>query len=175
MAGIAREEQHSGLRAKRGQFVGQLASTEVGHHHVGDGEVNRRSVIFCDGQSLQPVSRFQHGVTTKAEKFGRSSTQSVLIFHQQQGLRATRRGINPEVRYFECGHPILHARQVDLEDGSHSAFAIGPDESMILFDDAIDRRQPKSGALAEGLGGVEGLENVRQMIRRNTGTGVAHG
>ena len=48
------------------------------------------------------------------------------------------------------------------------------DPALVLLDDAIDRRQPEAGALADFLGGEERLEDPRQMFRRNARAGVAH-
>ncbi len=44
----------------------------------------------------------------------------------------------------------------------------------MLFDDAIDRRQPKAGALADFLGGEERLEYPLQILRRYARARVAH-
>ena len=43
-----------------------------------------------------------------------------------------------------------------------STRGIGEDEAARLFDDAVDRRQPEAGALADLLGREEGLEDLRQ-------------
>jgi hypothetical protein len=43
-------------------------------------------MTLSDGQSVQAVFRLQHAVSTKAEKFGRRSAQSVFILNQKDGL-----------------------------------------------------------------------------------------
>ena len=70
---------------------------------------------------------------------------------------------------------IGHAGEVDFENCARPGFAVGPDKSAILFHDSIHRRQPQPCALARGLGGVEGFEDVRQMIGGNADAVVAHG
>ncbi len=43
-----------------------------------------------------------------------------------------------------------------------------------LLDDAIDRRQPEAGALADLLGREERLEDLFDDVGRNADAGIAH-
>jgi hypothetical protein len=46
LAGIAGDEEQSSFGAKRIQFFRQLPSTHVGHDDIGDGQMDRRSMIL---------------------------------------------------------------------------------------------------------------------------------
>jgi len=94
-------------------------------------------VIFRDRQRVLPIFCLQHGVTAKAEKFGACLAQSVLIFNQKNGLCPARYALRVCICHFNGRHAIPHARQVNFEHGAHSNFAVGPNKSMILFDDAV--------------------------------------
>ena len=54
--------------------------------------------------------------------------------------------------------------QVDLEGRPLPRLAVHVDEAVVLFDDAVNRRQPQAGALADFLGGEEGLEELCQRL-----------
>ena len=65
-------------------------------------------------------------------------------------------------------------RQEDFEDRALAEAAGDLDPALVLLDDAIDRRQPEPGALANFLGGEERLEYARQMFRRDARARVAY-
>src|SRR5258708_6904162 len=175
LAGVARDEQHPGLRTQRFQFLSQLASTHVRHYDVGNCQMDRRSVILAHRQGIDAVSGFQHRIAAKPEELGGCPAQGLLILDQQHGLCSPEHRFNPLVRDCRGNRLLLHARQVDFEYGTHSSFAVGPDESMILFDDAIHCGQAESRAFAERFGGEEGLKNVRQVLSGNTVARIGHG
>ena len=72
------------------------------------------------------------------------------------------------------GHRLGHAREIEFESGSLPRFAVDPDISAGLFDHAVNRGQPQSGALAFFLGGEEGLENAAAGFGVHAVAGVAH-
>ena len=49
-------------------------------------------------------------------------------------------------------------REKDAERGAVAQLALDFDPALMLLDDAINRRQPQAGALADFLGGEERLE-----------------
>ena len=65
------------------------------------------------------------------------------------------------------------ARQEDVERGALARLGIDIDETAGLLDDAVDRRQPEAGALADFLGREERLEDLVDDVDRNAGAGVA--
>ena len=65
------------------------------------------------------------------------------------------------------------ARQEDAERGAFALLGIDIDEAASLLDDAVDRREPEAGALADFLGREERLEDLVDDIRRDTSAGVA--
>ena len=68
----------------------------------------------------------------------------------------------------------FHARQIDLETGAFAGFAVDPDGTAGLLDDAVHRRQPESRAFAGIFGGEEGLEQMAHYLLRHADAGVAH-
>ncbi|MNH30943.1 hypothetical protein D3C79_912680 [compost metagenome] len=44
----------------------------------------------------------------------------------------------------------------------------------MAIDDTVRQRQAQAGALADRLGGVEGVEDLLQALRRNAATVVGH-
>jgi hypothetical protein len=55
-------------------------------------------------------------------------------------------------------------RQIDDEAGPLPDLGIGEDEAARLLDDAVDGRQAEAGALADFLGGEEGLEDLAEHV-----------
>ena len=62
--------------------------------------------------------------------------------------------------------------QEDAERRPLAGLGIDVDEAAGLLDDAIDRRQPKPGALADLLGREERLEDLVDDLAWNAGAGV---
>ena len=63
-------------------------------------------------------------------------------------------------------------RQVDNEVGA-AGLRGKVNGSAVLLDDAVDDSKPKSCADANGLGSVEGIEDMRLDIERNAATIIA--
>ena len=53
-----------------------------------------------------------------------------------------------------------------------STFEFGEDEAARLLDDAVDRREPEAGPLADLLGREEWLEDLAEHVRRDPAAGV---
>ena len=51
--------------------------------------------------------------------------------------------------------------QIDGEPGTHPHLAVHLDLAPVLLDDAVNLRQAQASALADRLGGEEGVEDVR--------------
>ena len=67
------------------------------------------------------------------------------------------------------------ARQVHLDRGAVAFLAVDLDVPARLLDEAEHHAQTKAGALADLLGGEEGIEHLFQVCGRDPGAGVAHG
>ena len=50
-------------------------------------------------------------------------------------------------------------RQIDVDAGSFTGFALHVNVAVVLFDDAVYRRQSQTAALAFRFGGKEEIEN----------------
>ena len=66
---------------------------------------------------------------------------------------------------------MLH-RQRDAEGGAGAGFAPHVNPATVLPDYAVGKRQAEPGALANGFGGEEGLEDALQVLRRDAAAGV---
>src|ERR1700689_3755884 len=69
----------------------------------------------------------------------------------------------------------VDARQINVERGADSFFALHHDVSGALLYDAIDGGESESGAFAFFFGGKEGLEDSRLCFFVHADAGVAYG
>src|SRR5216684_7308231 len=70
---------------------------------------------------------------------------------------------------------VCDARQINLEGGALSEFAVYPDVTAALFHDAVDRRETETSATAAFLRGVKRFEDVGDRIGRHARAGVRDG
>src|ERR1035438_8850248 len=78
----------------------------------------------------------------------------------------------PSFRKQSQARQSSRSRQKDVEGRAVSGLALDGDGAVMLQDDAP--RDGQSEASAFGFGGEEGLEQARQVSRRNAGTVVLH-
>src|SRR4029453_3351708 len=64
------------------------------------------------------------------------------------------------------------ARQEDAEDRALAELGLHEDEAAGLLDDAVDGREPQPRALADILGGVEGVEDLVDDLWRDAAAGI---
>ncbi len=106
---------------------------------------------------------------------------AVLVLDQQDG--AVRRSIRsaalgvaaPPLAATSAGDLLAGsdmARQEDAEGRALADARIDEDEAAGLLDDAVDHGEAEPGALADLLGGEEGLEDLVDDLRRDAGAGV---
>jgi hypothetical protein len=86
-----------------------------------------------------------------------------------QGRLAKRRLVDVRSR-----HAATAARQEELHGRAPAFDAVDADVSAGLLDEAVDHRQPKTGTLADRLGGEEGIERLGDDARRHADAVVAH-
>ena len=65
------------------------------------------------------------------------------------------------------------SRQINFKGRSLAWFTADINQSVILFDDTIDRRQAQAGAFANLFGGEKRFENMGQNILVHTMTSIA--
>ena len=66
----------------------------------------------------------------------------------------------------------LGARQVDRHSGAFADLAFDPDFAAGLVGEAEDLAEAEAGALADRLGGEEGLERALEHVGRHAAAGV---
>jgi len=80
VVGVARHEQHLHLGTLWGQALGQLAAAHAREHHVGQQQVDARSVLLADQQRLTAVGRVEHDVAAAPQDPARERAQLVVRF-----------------------------------------------------------------------------------------------
>src|SRR4051794_33046627 len=87
------------------------------------------------------------------------------------GSRKHARPRNDCVRYGDSAHALLKG-QPDPERRAAAASFLGPDLSLVRFDDGARDRQPHAHAF--GLAGEERLKNILQFVGRDARAAVGH-
>ena len=172
IGGVAGHEQAVQAGEQDAQVVGQKSTVHFGHDHIGHQQLDRAAVLAGKTDGLGRAGRGQNGVAQTLQHGRGNFEDHWLIFHHQDGFAAR----CCLIRHFlnrRLGAGAV-PRQVDLEGRALAGFTIDIDEPLVLFDDAIDRRQPQAGALTHLLGGEEGLEQVGQGGCINAAAVVAH-
>src|SRR2546430_10511106 len=70
-------------------------------------------------------------------------------------------------------YTTLFRSQLDDEGRPAIGPRLGAEPALVLLDDAVAHPEAEPGAFAGGLGGVEGVEDPREHVRRDAGAGVA--
>src|SRR5579871_4402572 len=123
--------------------------------------MNRLVMRHRDLHGDSTVSSFDYLVSLFLEILTGEIAQVRLVFHQENrfcsGLDSLEWNRCRDVcgRFFRGGD----SWQVDLKRRPAAYFAVDPDVSAALLDDAVHRGEAEAGAL-RALGGEEGLEDV---------------
>ncbi len=131
--------------------------------------------LLDHAQGVDAAVRLQHRIAARGQGAGAEGAHRLLVFHQQHhampgmvgggllllGLRRLDRRLDGDVPGEE-----------DAEGRAAPHLGIAEDEAAGLLDDAIDHGQAEAGALADFLGGEEGVEDLVADIGGNAGAGV---
>ena len=125
--------------------------------------MDRFRILLTKGDGFPAVVSLQDLIAVDLQGILEQFSEDLFIFHQEDGFRAAQ-GLLLRGFVLEKFHEIPHRRQVNLEGGSLAGPAGDLDKAAALFDDAIDRGEPQSGAAAHILGGKERFKNVIQSL-----------
>ena len=139
--GVPGEKQNPGLGTARQNVVRQLPAAHVGHHHVGEQHIDVAGMRPADLQGFRPARGRQNGVAELPQNPHREVADRLFVLHHQNGFAAALPGCRgvPSGRFRQR---FGNAREIQLEGGPLPRFAINPDVSAGLFDDAVNRGQP---------------------------------
>ena len=144
----------------------------LGHDHIGQQQADFFFVLAGQFDGFAGAARLQHLVALFLEKVADHAPKTVLIFNQQDCLRALHRP-RPNQRYINHLDRLQHPRQVDLKCGAHAGFTMNGNGAAGLLHDPIHGEQAQTCSLALLLGGEEWLKDVGLYLWRNSASGVA--
>ena len=175
------------------QLLQQRRPVHLRHDDVGHHEIDLAAVALELLQRLDAVAGLDHRIAARRESAGIEHAQPLLVLDQQDGALAGEIGARrcePCRRPPRCA-PAIAGAVVSGSFGVSMSSAAGMwrgrkirkivpffsseldiDEAAGLLDDAVDGREPEPGALADVLGGVEGVENLVDDLGRDAGAGV---
>ena len=158
------------------QVADQFGAVHAGHDHVREQQIDAAVAIVGDPQGvLRRIGR-EHVVAEGFQDAPRGAENGFFVFDQQDGFVAA--GGRPVG--FGGGRLGIHFRagvpgQIDVEGGALARRAGHVDAAAVLLDDAVDGGESEAGALADGLGGEEGLEDVFDHVGLHAAAVVADG
>ena len=117
--------------------------------------------------------RRQHGVAQRGEHGGGHLQDQGLVLDQEDGLSAARHRLRRSSHGARREAAVVSG-QVDAEHRPPVRPAVDLDAAAVQADDAVDRGQPQTGALAQLLGGEERFEQVGEGVVVHAAAGVAH-
>ena len=154
----------------------QFGAVHAGHDHVGDQQIDPLAGGAGDAQGVLGRMGGEHVVAQRFEDALGRAQDDFLVFDQQDGfVRARRRIGRRRDGGGRCVFRQILPGQEDLERAALARLAFHADVAAVLLGGAVDGGQAEAGALADGLGGEEGLENVRDDFRLHAAAVVAHG
>ncbi|KAF1853937.1 hypothetical protein Lal_00005148 [Lupinus albus] len=149
--------------------VHAAGQADVGHHQI-DARVGL--------QHPQPggaVCRLDRGIAEVAQQIHHHQAQARLVVHHQNGLALPcRQGRDRLLAALLFLRLAAVAGQIQAHHGALANLRINLHMAAGLLGEAVDHRQPQSGALADGLGGEEGIEGLFDHVRRHAGAVVRH-
>ena len=167
-AAVTAGEESAERRLTGLQGVGQLKSAEAFRHHdVRQQEVNGLLVVFPKAQGFKAVGGVEHVVAGAFENGAGKEADGRLIFDQKNCFAATPGAVRLGLANDWRRHGAVGSGKADLESGALVGWAQDLDKAAVLFDDAEDGGEAEAGSLAWLFGGEEGLEDVRENLRRN--------
>ena len=97
-----------------------------------------------------------------------------FILHQKNGFRPTTNRLESFHRSESFGR-TFHLREIDPKGRPTTHFALSENVPATLFHDAVDGREPQSGAFAFFLGGEERFEDAGLDFLVHSQTRIGNG
>ncbi len=171
--GIARREKDLEPRASHLGLDRELTAVHAsGHDHIGEQQIDAFRTID-NRQRLGGIAGGQCVVTKTADLRHDVFADQRVVLDNQDGLIAA----------FEFGDASLGGqsvrdarglRQIKLHGGAVALFAVDPDMSVRLFDEAVDHAETEPRSLSDLLGGEERFKHLVEQAAGDSCPGVAH-
>src|SRR5216117_3794751 len=125
-------------------------------------------------QCLRSITGREDTITDGREKLCGCFVDAIIIFNHKHSFGSTN-GIRFRTRNrMRSGLGARRAREPDPESGAAIQFAVHPDKTVTLADDAVDRGRAKARAFTLRFSGQEWVENLEELFGGNTHSRVAH-
>ena len=167
-------QQNLGARRAEGEVSGNLEAGNVGHHLIGDDDVELSPHLIHSRAFVESVL-----ARTRWPKRSKKLCNSLTIAGSSSTTRIRRPPIGDE-RETEFSTAIVTSSG-DANSGNRMTKREPPSDGLSteidpsrLFDDAVNHRKPQSRTLAHGLGGEIGIEDSRPHVGGNAATGIGH-
>ena len=136
-------------------------------------DVNKGLISATNFQGLQTIGGAEYLVSAGLKILAGYSPQGGLIFHQQNGFRATRRHgrTRGRRRFPDCSI----GGKIDIERRAFTGRTVYRDHPIVLPDDSVDRSQPQSGSFAGFLGGKKRFKDVRLHVGGHSRSAIGNG
>ncbi|MNS80419.1 hypothetical protein D3C72_1140980 [compost metagenome] len=174
--GVARHQQHLQARVSGPSRIGQLPAVQGGQAHIGDQQVDigRAQHEFQAGFA---IGRSQHLHAQFSQAFVNHVAHIVVIFHQHdhRRLRIVLRAVGSGFGSLRGVRGAVITRQQQPDRGALAHHAFQYRHAARLLGEPVDHRQAQPRALAQGLGGEEGIEGMGQHVRRHPAAHVRDG
>src|SRR5207245_2016305 len=156
--GVSRQIEHFGSGTCFHKLLNHFASAHTGHDDVSDDQVEFSLVVNRCSNARLAVFGLQHLVAVGSKRIAHQLANRLLVLHQQNGLCPAHGFRNGNGMLFRRS---FHSREVDLERGATSQFALHRYISATLLHDSIYCGKAQPGSLPLSLGGKERLEDLR--------------
>ena len=162
VAAIAGREEHFQVRPAGEGLIGELASVDFRHDHIGKQQGDAR-LYFQHLQGGRGPVGFQDAITQLSQCIHRHLAHGRLVLHHKNDfLRlATRQGTN-EGGGCTLGRSALQAGQINLHGGATAHLRVDLHMPAGLLDEAIHLGEPQTRTATHFLGSkkrIEGLVN----------------
>ena len=118
--------------------AGQIMAVHPRHDHVGDEQMDRSRVGFSQLQGLLRSQSIQHIIVDPGQNPFDEIQDRRFILDNQHSF-AMPPGDDLSLRFLFVRHRIGMPRQINVEAGAATWFAVNVDQAVILFDDSVYR------------------------------------
>src|SRR5882757_6228855 len=168
---VAGHEDNRDARMLALKLHSEFLASHSRHHHIGDEQIDLAAMFSGNGDGFLAVFRFDHLVAAGFQKFAGNFTNVLLVLGQKHGFRS---GGNFRRRLWRADmhFRLVYTRKINFERRAFAEFAVDPNETAALLDDAVYGGQSKTRAFSFFLGSKERLEDVRLGFFVHAGAGV---
>src|SRR5258708_11227528 len=161
---VAGHENNRDARMLALKLHGEFLAAHSRHHHIGDEQIDLAAMFSGNGDGFLAVFRFDHLVAAGFQKFAGNFANVLLILGQKHGFRSGgnfRGGLWRAYMHFPLVYTrLVYARKINFERRAFAEFAVDPNETAALLDDAVYGGQSKTCAFSFFLGSKERLADV---------------